>query len=79
MKNVGFDIFKPDIHVRRLLTNLKLVPVESSTHDICEAMMLLSSQSGLKVVELDTLFFIFGKLTHDGANYSFKQRHEPLA
>lgn len=69
MKNIGIDIFKPDIHVRRVLAKLGLTDGENApAQDVCKAMLFLSSASGMKIVELDTLLFIFGKLTSDSIN-----------
>ena len=66
MKNLGFDIFKPDIHVRRVLSGLKLIAGENSpVSEISEAMLQLSSASGMRVSELDTLLFIYGRVTGD--------------
>lgn len=61
MKNVGIDIFKPDIHVRRLLTRMELISQEdASPEEVCEAMVFLSSASGYKVSQLDTFLFAYG-------------------
>ena len=61
MKNVGIDIFKPDIHVRRLLTRMELIPQEdASLEEVCEAMVFLSAASGYKVSQVDTFLFAYG-------------------
>lgn len=61
MKNVGIDIFKPDIHVRRLLTDMKLISNEKADpEEICEAMTFLSTSSGYKISQVDTLLFAYG-------------------
>jgi len=66
LKNLGFNVFKPDIHVRRVLSRLKLIADEDSpVPEICEAMSQLSAASGLKVNELDTLLFLYGRITGD--------------
>jgi len=66
MKNLGIDIFKPDIHVRRVLAGLRLVKSENaSVSEICKAMSFLSLASGMKINELDTLLFVYGKITGD--------------
>ena len=66
MKNVGIDIFKPDIHVRRILTGLGLIDDEySSAIEICRSMLFLSSLTGIRVAELDTLLFLYGRMTDD--------------
>ena len=66
MKNLGIDVFKPDIHVRRTLAELGLTREEdASTVDICRAMLLLSQASQMRIVELDTLLFEYGRLSGD--------------
>jgi 3-methyladenine DNA glycosylase Tag len=65
LKNVGIDIFKPDIHVCRMLQKLGLVSKTSSILDICKAMYSLASSYDIKVSELDTLLFVYGKTTAD--------------
>jgi 3-methyladenine DNA glycosylase Tag len=66
MKNLGIDVFKPDIHVRRILAKLGLIHEENaSTVDICRAMLLLSQASQLRMIELDTLLFEYGRMTGD--------------
>jgi len=66
MKNLGIDIFKPDIHVRRTLVKLGLTHEEdASTVDICRAMLLLSQASQMRIIELDTLLFEYGRISGD--------------
>lgn len=66
MKNMGIDIFKPDIHVRRVLTNLGLINYENAPNlEICRAMSFLSNISGMNISELDTLLFVYGRATGD--------------
>lgn len=66
LKNVGIDIFKPDIHVRRILSKLGLVQSQfAEVSDICKAMQYLSSMSLIRIGELDTLLFCYGRLTGD--------------
>lgn len=66
MKNLGIDVFKPDIHVRRTLTKLGLTREENAaTADICRAMFLLSQASQMRIIELDTLLFEYGRMTRD--------------
>ncbi len=66
MKNLGIDIFKPDIHVRRVLANLGLIQSENAAvPEICAAMLLLSSESGMRIVELDSLLFLYGQIGGD--------------
>lgn len=73
LKNVGIDIFKPDIHVRRTLARLRLVECEhASTMEICRAMTFLSRVSDMKISELDTLLFVYGRVTGD--NVKIPQR-----
>jgi len=67
LKNIGINIFKPDIHVRRILSDLRLIADEDvSPRKICWAMSFLSSISGISISELDTLLFLYGKTSHDG-------------
>jgi 3-methyladenine DNA glycosylase Tag len=69
MKNVGIDIFKPDIHVCRILGRLGLINQEkASILDICQAMLFLSSKYGIRISELDTLLFVYGKTTADNVS-----------
>lgn len=66
LKNVGIDIFKPDIHVRRLLVRMKLTRKEDATpEDICRAMHFLSSVSGYRISQLDTFLFAYGVVIGD--------------
>ena len=66
MKNLGIDVFKPDIHVRRTLVKLGLTHEEdASTVDICRAMLLLSQASQMRIIELDTLLFEYGRISGD--------------
>jgi 3-methyladenine DNA glycosylase Tag len=66
MKNVGIDIFKPDIHVRRILANMRLINDErSSTSEICRVMSLLSSTFKMRISELDTVLFVYGRIASD--------------
>jgi len=66
MKNLGIDVFKPDIHVRRTLVKLGLTHEEdASTVDICHAMLLLSQASQMRIIELDTLLFEYGRISGD--------------
>lgn len=70
LKNIGIDIFKPDIHVCRILSRLGLIDEQNaSILDICEAMCSLSSYHGIKVSELDTLLFVYGKTTSDNITF----------
>jgi 3-methyladenine DNA glycosylase Tag len=70
LKNMGIDIFKPDIHVCRMLQKLGLISKTSSILDICEAMHSLASSYDIKVSELDTLLFVYGKTTSDNVPFS---------
>lgn len=73
LKNVGIDIFKPDIHVRRILAGLGLIESEHvSATEICSAMSFLSWVSDMKLSELDTLLFIYGKATRDNFSISLR-------
>lgn len=77
LKNVGIDIFKPDIHVRRILARLGLVQCEhASTTEICTAMSFLSWVSDMKIRELDTLLFVYGKITGDNIQIFTKVKRE---
>jgi len=69
MKNVGLDVFKPDIHVRRILNKLGLIDSENAcVMEIFGAMKFLSFASGIRINELDTLLFVYGKNTGDKLN-----------
>lgn len=75
LKNVGIDIFKPDIHVRRILARLGLIEGEQvSAIEICMAMSLLSWVSDMKLSELDTLLFVYGKATGDNLSISLRSK-----
>lgn len=65
LKNVGVDIFKPDIHVCRILNKLGLVSSNPDISEVCEAMCTLASSYNMKLSEIDTLFFVYGKTTAD--------------
>ena len=66
LKNLGIDIFKPDIHVRRLLTSIGIVrDSNASLEEICNAMERLSSLSSLRINKLDTLLFYYGQAIGD--------------
>lgn len=66
LKNIGINIFKPDIHVRRILTNLGLIEKEkSSMKDIYYVMKDISEKMDIDVVELDTLLFSYGRVYGD--------------
>ncbi len=70
LKNVGIDIFKPDIHVCRILSRLGLIDEQNASMlEICEAMCSLSTHHGIKLSELDTLLFVYGKTTSDDINF----------
>jgi 3-methyladenine DNA glycosylase Tag len=68
LKNLGIDIFKPDIHVRRLLTSLGLSRPEANVKEICDAMLVLSSLMKMRLNEVDTLLFFYGQAVGDSAN-----------
>jgi len=77
LKNVGIDIFKPDIHVRRILTKLGLVERENASQfETCKAMSFLSRVSGMRLSELDTLLFVFGRATQDSISMLCDQTQE---
>jgi 3-methyladenine DNA glycosylase Tag len=65
LKNMGIDIFKPDIHVCRILDRLGLIADGASIYEVCEAMRSLALSYNIKVSELDTLFFVYGKTNAD--------------
>ena len=61
MKNVGVDVFKPDIHIRRLLARMGLVSSETAPiEQVCRAMTFLSEASGYRVTQIDTILFAYG-------------------
>jgi len=66
LKNVGIKIFKPDIHVRRLLYNIGLINDNNkSLRDIYNAMQYLSHCTGFDIVVLDTILFNYGRFAGD--------------
>jgi len=66
LKNIGIDIFKPDIHLCRTLKNLQIINNEKiSIKEIYFAMEKLSDETNMNFKELDTLFFIYGMVTKD--------------
>lgn len=66
LKNVGIKIFKPDIHVRRLLYNIGLINDNNkSLRDIYNAMQYLSYCTGLDIIVLDTILFNYGRFAGD--------------
>lgn len=75
MENVGIDIYKFDIHIRRLLAIMGLTSSEwASVAEISEAMVCLSAISGCKVSQLDTSLFAYGMMVGDQLPYSFGER-----
>jgi 3-methyladenine DNA glycosylase Tag len=66
MKNIGINIFKPDIHVRRILLNLGLISKENlSIKEIYYIMKDVSEKMQIDLVELDTLLFSYGRIFGD--------------
>lgn len=65
MKNLGLDVFKPDIHVCRLLERVGLISSSSTILEIYSVMSAVARANRLKVKELDTLLFMYGKITSD--------------
>ena len=66
LKNLGFNIFKPDIHITRLLSNFGLINKENyDNYEIFHILQLLSKSLGLKICELDTILFTYGRLHGD--------------
>jgi thermostable 8-oxoguanine DNA glycosylase len=66
MKNLGMNIFKPDIHVRRILSNLGLIDNENENiQNIYHAMVDLSLILGIKLNKLDTYLFNYGRINGD--------------
>lgn len=66
LKNIGINIFKPDIHIRRILLNLELITKEkSSIKEIYYAMKYISEKMQIDLVELDTLLFSYGRIFGD--------------
>lgn len=66
LKNMGIDIFKPDLHVCRLLGKLGLINSENtSIYEIGKAMLYLGGVYGLKISEIDTVLFEYGRSTGD--------------
>lgn len=71
MKNLGMNIFKPDIHVRRILFNLGFITSENvPANDVFSVMRYLSSELGLKINELDTILFNYGRMNGDILNHN---------
>jgi 3-methyladenine DNA glycosylase Tag len=61
MKNVGIDIFKPDIHVRRLLAKMELISHQNApVSELCKGIVFLSTVSGYCISQLDTFLFAYG-------------------
>jgi len=75
MKNLGMNVFKPDIHVRRILTNLCLIKNENAPIlDIYKAMLSISSESRMKLSDLDTILFNYGRINGDSINTILSSR-----
>ena len=69
LKNVGIDIFKPDIHVKRLLADMSLIPsLNPTTRQVYDAIQFLANATGMSIRELDTLLFYYGQAISDSAS-----------
>lgn len=58
MKNLGLDIFKPNLHVCRLLERVGLIGSKTPILQIYSVMATIAEENRLKAKELDTLLFI---------------------
>ena len=66
LKNLGFDILKPDIHVIRILSNFGLINKENYYNsEIFCILQFLSRSLGFTIRELDTILFTYGRLHVD--------------
>lgn len=65
LKNVGIDVFKPDRHLRRLLSAFRLVSPDATVAQICEAMEELSVITGMSINEIDSTLFFYGQSRGD--------------
>ena len=65
LKNLGLDVFKPDLHVCRLLERVGLINQNTTILEIYSIMSNIAKANGLKVKELDSLLFMYGKITSD--------------
>jgi 3-methyladenine DNA glycosylase Tag len=65
LKNIGLDVFKPDLHVCRLLERVGLISQKATILEIYSVMSNLAKANDLKVKELDSLLFMYGKMTSD--------------
>lgn len=73
LKNVGIEIFKPDIHVRRILAELGLIDLEDTNAlEICNAINFLGSVVNMGISELDTLLFVYGRVANDQLQQALK-------
>lgn len=64
LKNLGIDTFKPDRHLRRVLSAWGLTDrSDASIAQICSAMEYLSAETGSRVNVLDTILFHYGQRT----------------
>ena len=58
MRNVGIDIVKPDVHIKRIVgaDRLNLIPSKSD-YRIIEEFRRLSAEIGISQVKMDYLFW----------------------
>jgi len=61
LKNVGINIFKPDIHVLRILEYIGLFKELKSQRETYYVLKQISKEMCIDVSELDTALFVFGK------------------
>ena len=61
LKNVGVDIFKPDIHVSRILDHIGFFKEIKSYREVYCILKQISDEMQIEVSSLDTALFVYGK------------------
>lgn len=73
LKNIGVNIFKPDIHVSRILKYIGLFEETSSQKEMFYILKQISESLKLDVSSLDTALFIFGKNNESNLEYMLEK------
>lgn len=61
LKNIGINIFKPDVHVSRILQHIGLLKESNSQRETYYILKQISEEMLIDVSALDTALFVYGK------------------
>jgi len=61
LKNIGINIFKPDVHVSRILEHIGLLKESNSQRETYYILKQISDEMRIDVSTLDTALFVYGK------------------